>query len=72
MHRAAPAADSDPTVGRLREPGSGAVAQLPELARIEMGSQRAGDVAKTGLPQHSVVEQALDQNHFRIGLSLRP
>ena len=27
---------------------------------------------KTGLPQHGVVEQALDENHFRIGLDLRP
>src|SRR5260370_17333680 len=37
-----------------------------------MGSQRAGNVVKTGLPQHGVVEQALDQNHFRIGLNLLP
>ena len=43
--------------------GSRTVAQLPKLARIEMGSQRAGDVVKAGLPQHGVVEQALDQNH---------
>jgi hypothetical protein len=40
--------------------GSGSVAELPELARIEMGSQRAGDVVKAGLPQYGVVEQALD------------
>ena len=52
--------------------GSGTVAELPKLARIEMGSQRAGDVVKAGLPQHGVVEQALDQNHFRIGLDLLP
>src|ERR1019366_2064337 len=32
--------------------GSGSVAELPKLARIELGSQRAGDVAKAGLPQH--------------------
>ena len=52
--------------------GSGCVAELPELARIEMGSQRAGDVVETGLPQHGVVEQALDEDHFRIGLGVRP
>src|SRR5260370_11696377 len=46
--------------------GAGTVTELPKLARIEMGSQRAGDVVKAGLPQRSVVEQALDQNHFRI------
>src|ERR1035441_9989899 len=48
------------------------VAQLSKLARVEVGSQRAGDVLKTGLPQHGVVEQPLDENHFRIGLDLRP
>ena len=52
--------------------GSGAVAELPKLARIEMGSQRAGDVVKSGLPQHGIVEQALDENHFRIAIGLAP
>ena len=27
---------------------------------------------KAGLPQHGVVEQALDENHFRIGSGLLP
>jgi len=36
--------------------GSEIVAQLPKLARVEMGSQRTGDVLKSGLPQHGVVE----------------
>jgi len=52
--------------------GSGTVTELPKLARIEMSSQRAGDVVKAGLPQRSVVEQALDQNHCRMGLGLLP
>src|ERR1035437_2065815 len=52
--------------------GSGSVAELPKLAYIELGSQRAGNVVKTGLPQHGVVEQGLYQNHFRIGLGLLP
>ena len=42
------------------------VAELAKLACIEMGSHRAGDVVKTCLPQHGVVEQPLDENHFRI------
>ena len=46
--------------------GSRTVAELPKLARIEMGSHRAGDVVKAGLPQDGVVEQTLDENHFRI------
>src|SRR6185295_9600984 len=52
--------------------GSGTVTELPQLVRIEMGSQRAGDVVKAGFPQHGVVEQALNQNHFRMGLDLLP
>src|SRR5260370_25457068 len=52
--------------------GLGTVTELPKLARIEVGSQRAGDVVKAGLPQRGVVEKALDQNHFRIGLGLLP
>ena len=46
--------------------GSRAVAQLPKLAGVEMRSQRAGDVAKTRLPQHGVVEQPLDENDLRV------
>ena len=36
------------------------VAELAELARIEIGAHRAGDVVETGLPQCSVVEQPFD------------
>jgi hypothetical protein len=36
--------------------GSRTVAQLPKLSRIEMGSQRTGDVVKTGLPKYGVIE----------------
>ena len=52
--------------------GPGAITELPKLAGIEMGSQRAGYVVKTRLPKHGVVEKALDENHFRIGLDMRP
>ena len=43
--------------------GARAVAQLSKLAGVEVGAQRAGDVAKTGLPQHGQVEQPFDQDH---------
>src|ERR1700722_6856114 len=46
--------------------GSGTVAQLPKLARVEVGPQRAGDVVKAGLPQDGIVEQAFDEDHFRV------
>ena len=52
--------------------GSRTVAQLPILAPVEMISHRAGDVAKTGLPQNGIVEQALDENHFRRLTDLLP
>jgi len=52
--------------------GSRAVAQLPKLPCIEMGSQSAGDVVKAGLPQHGVIEQTLDENHFRVMPDLPP
>ena len=52
--------------------GSRAVAELSKLVRIEMVSHRAGDVVKAGLPQHGVVEQTLDENHFRILPDLLP
>ena len=51
---------------------SWAVAELPKLVRIEMVAQRAGDVVKTGLPQHGIVEQPLDENHFRVVPDLLP
>ena len=44
--------------------GARTVAQLSKLAGVEMRAQRAGDVAKTRLPQHGIVEQPLDENHL--------
>jgi len=52
--------------------GSRAVAQLPKLVCVEMISHRAGDVAKTGLPQNGVVEKTLDENHVRVLPDLFP
>ena len=52
--------------------GSCAVAELAELARIEIGAHRAGDVVETGLPQGGVVEQPFDQNHLWIYPGLLP
>jgi len=46
--------------------GARAVAQLLKLVSVEMGAQRAGDVAKTRLPQHGIVEQPLDENHLNL------
>ena len=48
------------------------VAELPKLARIEMGSQRTGDVLKSSLPHRGIVEKPFDEDHFRIGLDLLP
>jgi hypothetical protein len=39
---------------------------LPELTGIEMVSHRAGNIVKTGLLQPGIVEQTLDENHFRV------
>jgi hypothetical protein len=52
--------------------GAWAVAQLPKLVSVKMRAQRAGDVAKTRLPQHGIVEQSLDENHLRALLNLFP
>src|ERR1700730_3624988 len=52
--------------------GSRTVAQLPILAPVEMISHRAGNVAKTGLPQNGIVEQTLHENHFRRLMDLLP
>src|SRR5271170_5176675 len=52
--------------------GSRTVAQLAILLPVEMTSHRTGDVVKTGLPQHGVVEQTLDKNHVRILPDLLP
>lgn len=45
--------------------GARAVAQLEKLVRVEMSSQRTGDVVKACLPQHGIVEQPFDKNHLR-------
>ncbi len=52
--------------------GARAIAQLSKLASVEMRAQRAGDVAKTRLPQHGIVEQPLDENHLGTLLNLLP
>src|SRR6202158_4513340 len=52
--------------------GARAVAQLLKLTGVEMGSQRTGDVVKTGLPHNGVVEQTLHENHFRVSPGLFP
>lgn len=52
--------------------GSPAVAKLPKLVCIEMVSDRAGDIVKTGLPQYGIIEQTLDENYFRIAPDLLP
>ena len=49
-----------------------AVAQLLKLAGVQVRAQRAGDVAKTRLPQHGIVEQPLDENHLGALLNLLP
>ena len=48
------------------------VAQLLKLARVQMRAERAGDVAKTCLPQHRIIEQPLDENHLGAVLNLFP
>jgi len=52
--------------------GARAIAQLLKLVSVEMRAQRAGDMAKTCLPQHGIVEQSLDQNHLGAVLNLLP
>src|SRR5437588_10128541 len=47
-------------------------AQLLKLISVEMGAQRAGEVAKTCLPQHGIVEQPLDENHLGALLNVLP
>ena len=48
------------------------VAQLLKLAGVQMRAQRAGDVAKTRLPQHGIIEQPLDENDLGALLNLIP
>src|SRR5260370_13434110 len=50
--------------------GSHAIAQLTKLVWVELSSHRAGNVVKAGLPQHGVVEQPFDQDHFWISADL--
>jgi len=52
--------------------GARTVAQLLKLVSVEMRAQRAGDLAKTCLPQHGIVEQPLDENHLGALLNLLP
>ena len=49
-----------------------AVAQLLKLESVEMRAERASDVVKPRLPQHDIIEQALDENHFGTMLNLLP
>jgi hypothetical protein len=49
-----------------------AIAQLLKLVSAEMRAEGAGKVAKARLPQRSVVEQSLDENHLRTLLNLFP
>ena len=49
-----------------------AVAQLLKLASVQMRAQRAGDVAKTRLPQHGIVKQSFNKNHLGALLNLLP
>jgi len=48
------------------------IAQLPELVVVEMRPQQAGHVGEARLPQHRIVEQALDQDDFRVVANLLP
>ncbi len=52
--------------------GARAVAQLSKLVGVEGSAQRAGDVAKTRLPQHGIVEQPLDENELGAWPNLLP
>ena len=52
--------------------GARAVAQLSKLVGVEGSAQRAGDVAKTRLPQHGIVEQPLDENQLGAWPNLLP
>ena len=52
--------------------GTRTFAQLLKLARVQMRAQRAGDVAKTRLPQHGIIEQPLDENDLGELLNLVP
>ena len=52
--------------------GTWPVAQLSKLVGVEMGAQGTGEVVKTRLPQHGIVEQSLDQNDLGALLNLLP
>ena len=49
-----------------------AVAQLLQLAGIQMCAQRASEVAKARLPQHGIIEQPLNENDLGALLNLIP
>src|SRR5262249_26905622 len=49
-----------------------AVAQLLQLTGVQMRAERTGDVAKTRLPQHGIIEQPLDENDLGALLNLVP
>ena len=51
---------------------SGSVAELAKLVRIEVVSQGAGSIVEPGFPKDGVIEQPLDEDHFRILSNLRP
>ena len=52
--------------------GARAIAQLLNLESAEMRAERTGDVVKTSLPQHGIVEQTFDENHLGALLNLLP
>ena len=52
--------------------GAWTIAQLSKLVSAEMRAERAGEVAKPRLPQHGIIEQTLDENHFGTLLNLFP
>ena len=48
------------------------IAELSKLEGVEMRAQGAGHVGEARLPQHRIVEQALDQDDFRVVADLLP
>jgi len=48
------------------------IAELFELASIEVSAHRAGNIAKPGLPQYGIIKQALDENDFMTLTDLFP
>ena len=52
--------------------GARTIAQLLKLASVQMCAERAGNLVKARLPQHGVVEQALNENHLGTVLNRLP